>query len=176
MRKLPVMVRKNTKAICGLCKGACCKRAPGETHPRDFGAPDRVKMAEMLFARLSTGLWAIDHWVGDPRVGRYDLDIVEFVRPATAGAEGQLHHGSWGGPCALLTDDGCSLRFNERPFVCRAFVPGERLIPGERLTEPARGCDGHMKGGDWGRRDIAVAWIPYAAVLVDVAIRICVAR
>src|ERR1017187_3555727 len=100
--KRPPVLRSNTKAICGRCEGACCKRSPGEAHPADFGAPDRARMRESLFEVLSSGMWAIDHWVGDPRQrisadGPIPFDMfaaaigfrvaesksVEFVRPAT---------------------------------------------------------------------------------------------
>ena len=141
-------------------------------------------MRESLFEVLSSGMWAIDHWVGDPRQrisadGPIPFDMfaaaigfrvaesksVEFVRPATKGHEGKLHHGSWGGPCALLGEGGCALAFQARPLLCRALVPGRHIVDAEE------GCDGFVVGG-WDRRAIAVAWLPYQDVLAEVAARI----
>jgi Fe-S-cluster containining protein len=183
VNRLPVL-RNNERAICGRCEGACCKRAPGEAHPIDFGAPDRARMRESLFEALSSGYWAIDWWEGDPhrkprkgfvafdhlaatlgfRIAPSGPSSVEFVRAAQKGHVGRLHHGTWGGSCALLGENGCALEFKARPLVCRALIPGRRLFDQD-------GCDGEMAGG-WDKRAIAIAWMPYQDVLREVAERI----
>lgn len=38
-----------------------------------------------------------------------------WVRPVIVGREGKLMDASWGGTCALLTSNGCSLEFTQRP-------------------------------------------------------------
>jgi hypothetical protein len=45
------------------------------------------------------------------------------VRPVHRGYQGRRLHGSWGGPCGNLSESGCSLSFERRPWQCRALVP-----------------------------------------------------
>ena len=154
MRSLPV-VGNNESSNCAPCGGKCCTNSPGIAHPNDFGAPDKTKMRAELRKRLDSGLWAIDWWEGDPRRGKSRVSSAEFVRPAEAGHEGRRRHGSWGGRCALLTDKGCSLTFEARPFQCRDLVPAKVL---GNACEQASKID---------KQALAVAWMPYRDLLAE---------
>jgi hypothetical protein len=76
---------------------------------------------ESLKNIIDKGYISIDWWEGDVfgnnrgctyylRVRNKDADIVDA---------------SWGGECILLTNNGCSLSFNERPKGGRGLIPKE---------------------------------------------------
>lgn len=142
---------------CAACGGACCKSMPGGTHPDDWGAPNTSIMFDRLVVALSSGLWSIDWWEGDPRgLEEGDAGYVSqglYVRPATKGDEGRTFHASWGGECTFLTPAGCTLAHDARPLECRALEP----------KYPMR-CEQHH-----GKNLTATAWIPYHDILLDAA-------
>jgi hypothetical protein len=107
-------------AACKSCGGACCKQAPGLTSPEDWGAPNRDEMVRRIAVALRSTNYGIDWWDTD-----VELDKTLYIRPATAKgrASRKMRDPSWGGRCALHTDAGCSLSFDERPFECRALKP-----------------------------------------------------
>lgn len=124
--------------ICSPCGGRCCKRMPGSAFP------DQFPTKESLAAALASGLWAVDWWIGDPTGG--ELVNAYYVRPATKGMEGVKHDGSWGGECAFLTADGCSLPTSERPYECLDLIPQE-----------SGQC---RESGEFNKKQAAIAWIP----------------
>lgn len=105
------MTNNENKEICSKCEGRCCKRAPGVFHPDDFA---QGPMRETILAGLSAGLYQIDWWEAD--VPQY------YLRPAIKERPG-FFNGSWGGPCVLLDDNGCTISFESRPRGCRDLTP-----------------------------------------------------
>lgn len=145
---LRVLPNENPSA-CGPCRGKCCKQRPGYAVPDDFGSTNEER-ARNISAKLRSGLWCIDWWDG-----LLDgVDSPDFIRPAEASHVGELRHAGHGSACALLTETGCSLRFAERPVMCRALEPhpagfGSCRQPAENL-------------------DAARAWIPYQDLIRDI--------
>ncbi len=162
MKKLPVIGNNEKPALCAECKGACCKRMPGFCHPSDFGAPYTRVMRPRLRDALASGLYTLDHWIGDPRPRpRRPLKNAYFVRPAIKDFEHRLYHGAWGGECTMLKPTGCSLSFDERPYVCRVFEPGT-------IFDVIEGCDGKAPESAE-KRAISIAWVPYQQLLDEIA-------
>lgn len=94
---------------CRKCGGACCKAMPCHYSPTDF---PEISF-EYLKAEIEKGRIAIDWWEAEGpqyylRARHYNEAVV---------------HGSWGGVCVNLTEDGCSLPFAERPLGGRALRP-----------------------------------------------------
>jgi Fe-S-cluster containining protein len=150
---LKLAVLNNENKVCGPCGGKCCKRMPGSALPSDFGHDVGTALLDALLSKR----WAIDWWEGDPRGGKNELDVAYFLRPATKGREGCLHDASWGGECTFLTQTGCSLTFERRPSECRGLVPNE-VAPGNCTSDPATT-----------KQQVAIAWIPYDALIREVA-------
>jgi Fe-S-cluster containining protein len=83
---------------------------------------------------METGKWVVDCWEGDPRVrtGEIDRDdfenmfgSVDFLRPrASEDRSGFFSREFCPGRCVFLTDDGCELSEDERPYACRVLEPG----------------------------------------------------
>lgn len=158
MYKLTVYQPKHSyqdAKTCGECGGACCQSMPGITHPEQFGAPNRTELVKNLISILSTpGLWAIDWWDGDPRDIEFDEDNyypqVYYIRAAVKGVK-ILFHPTYGGECALLTELGCMLKPDNRPFECKTLKPikdssGE-IDCKQQIREP--------------KRTLSIAWLKY---------------
>lgn len=146
--KLPMFV---DEAECTACGGVCCKNIPGFTRPNDWGATEEERV-ERIAAALRSGDYCIDWWEGDPRPDG-DFHTVDMIRPAHTRKRGQMRHASWGndGPCALLTEAGCSLAHDARPFDCRGLVP----------NKDHQKC----KPFDEGKKDSAIAWVAHQATI-----------
>lgn len=149
--------------LCAPCGGACCKRLPGASSPKDWGAPDRSMMRERLLLAIGSGRWALDWWEGEDEHEHAELRVdVFFPRPSPAGDEGDMLYPDDMGPrwapltlrCTFLTPTGCELASAERPHECRALEPQPGGI----------GCVAHA--GDKAER--AVEWAPYSDLLRDV--------
>jgi len=113
-------------------------------------------LADALFQAFCTGQYVIDWWEGDPRPGKdwEDDDYLsrgEYVRPRCNDDCAPLYNaswGSWGGSaCTFLTEDGCSLLSDLRPYQCRMLEP-----------KPNDKCIMHKEGT---KHAIALAWLPY---------------
>ena len=111
--------------ICARCGGVCCQRAAGAYWPDDFVAVDTPAFPRSLADVLSHdgGLVVVDWWEGDIDGG--DLDQIYYLRPRQVDdPAGQVCCPSWDGACVHLTPHGCLLAFHDRPYSCRALVPG----------------------------------------------------
>lgn len=139
-RKLHMYIKPS---LCTPCGGKCCKWMPGTYAPEEFGAPHRVPMRFALAKALAEGRVTIDWYERSPSEHR---PMLLYVRPAMKGYEGDLRHPAWGGtPCTFLTDTGCELPHDSRPYQCRAMEP----LPD--------GCKSHG-GGKW---EGALPWKEY---------------
>lgn len=150
-RQLPTYV---DAATCTACGGACCKRAPGITSPEDWGAPHRLVMRMRLVEAFRSKNYAIDWWEKDLR-----LPKTLFVRPATTYGRtlgNPLRHPSSSGTCVLLTEKGCSLEHDARPFECRELEPNPQYL----ALENRKPCVPHVE-----RVDIVKLWREYQDVI-----------
>ena len=63
------------------------------------------------------------------RSNRYQIDWWEaeeslyFLRPTVLNDIGEVFSPTWGGRCVFLTDNGCKLSWEDRPYGCKALVP-----------------------------------------------------
>ena len=105
------IVNNENSRFCSSCKSVCCKILPGICSPDDFKGQEHIRN------KILSEKYAIDWYEGET--------VIYFVRPATKDAVGVTFDPSWGGECVFLKEDGCVLKFEERPFTCRAMVPKE---------------------------------------------------
>ena len=94
---------------CVTCKGECCKTMGCHLSPEDINVAITYEALKEL---LDTGNYSIDWWEeyelsGIGKVNGYFLRV--------RNVDGPIVDPSWGGKCKLLTEQGCSLSFNERP-------------------------------------------------------------
>lgn len=141
--------------VCRACGGKCCWQVPGECFPEDFDCSE-----ELVYEALKSGNYCIDWWEGDPRdLDSEDPEYVEkgeYIRPAHRGMEGVIEDPTWDNKaCHFLTDNGCTLKYENRPKGCRELVPSES------------GC--FSKSG--GKKGAALAWLPYSDMLWRVKAR-----
>jgi hypothetical protein len=116
---------------------------------------------------LLTGKWVLDCWEGDPRRrinemewddwDKYALGHVDFMRPrASKDCEGSLFSHEWGpGRCVFLTDDGCELSEDTRPYTCRVLEPS------------ADKCISHDPY-EHGKLTCSLAWLEHASLIHEV--------
>ena len=112
---MPKVINNENHDICKDCGGKCCKRMGGFLHPNDIAVFDESHIREML----DSGRYSID-WVepyGDIPID----DYVYFLRFRHVGAF--RVDPSFGGRCVMLTDEGCSLPFEERAYGCKVLTP-----------------------------------------------------
>jgi len=141
--------------ICKECGGACCNFFPGECYPEDFGDP----LLENLIKAFESGKWAIDWWEGDPRPEEDKLERAYYIRPSLKGVN-RLFDPSWGGECIFLNNDRCILSPEERPKSCRMLEP------------KPKGEDCIHHDGTGGKREAAIAWLPFTDVILEASRRI----
>lgn len=128
--------------VCSKCKGACCKRMAGHYSPSDF----KDLSYEALKLEIEKGRISIDWWEGERLTKEYYLRARHVLEPIVCG--------SWGGVCMNLTETGCSLPWEERPFACRALKPEKNARCG-KVMYPKEEC----------KND----WKPYSDVLEKLA-------
>ncbi len=123
---------------CRICGGRCCKRNPGICHPSDFkGDWDNMMLA------LKSQKYTIDSWNDE-----WDGKDIYYIRPAVKGREYEVPHYSYGGECIFLTDNGCQLKFEDRPLGCRMLKVNAE---GDK-----RRCE-----SEYDNYDYAMQWISY---------------
>jgi hypothetical protein len=134
-KKLPIVGVQDAQT-CARCMGQCCKGTPGASDPMDLLDGDGDLDGLTIFEMFSSGDWVLGFWDGDPRDeawgdrrrrGLDHVSIVYFPRPAYKKKSGELFEQrfDWDlGGCTFLTDKGCKLEFEARPYGCRTLVPG----------------------------------------------------
>lgn len=120
-------------AICSSCGGVCCKRAAGIYHPEQV--KDILENIDTFDGFGKTH--QIDCWSGNP-------DIF-WLRPVHTNSVGKIRDDSWGGQCVNLTDNGCTLSFDERPLQCQKLE-----------VDTNRNCSVGMS-----KKDMEELWQPY---------------
>lgn len=144
--------------MCKACKGNCCSRQPGITHPSQWGnTPKKIlkNLTDVLSVKPSR--WAIDWWEGDTEPS-YELDDVYFVRPAARGGHHMFHGAGRNAPCVFLADHGCTLKPHARPSQCLDLIPA--------MKNKQYHCT-HVEGGS--KEDYARAWRPYQKEILEAA-------
>lgn len=95
--------------ICAKCKGGCCRFYGCHFSPTDF----KEISFESLKTEIEKGRISIDWWEAEPK--EYFLRSRHVGEPVVCG--------SWGGVCVNLTENGCSLSWDERPLGGKALKP-----------------------------------------------------
>lgn len=110
--------------ICKKCGGDCCKAMGCHLSPEFLGDLDPDKDYEEIKNKikelLDTGNYSIDWWNGDTEDIK-ELGIVPYLRIRNVCSP--IIDASWGGRCKLLTDNGCSLSFEDRPKGGKYLIP-----------------------------------------------------
>lgn len=106
------MIVKNneTPHFCKDC-GKCCKHYAGMYHPEQV-----LNELELLKNNQLNDLgtkYQIDCWEN------WENGDIYFLRPAHTNSLNEIIDRSWGGQCVNLTDTGCSLTFEQRPYECQ---------------------------------------------------------
>lgn len=131
---------------CSACGGKCCKNNPGAYLPEDFTA-DQLTKGGMLNL-IKNGRISIDGYEDE------EFCLHPFLRPR--GSLDVCYGGLCGGTCLNLTDIGCRLDFEDRPYECRRLDPKDCLNGGYLLHEP------------YTKRDIADKWIEYYDIIFEI--------
>lgn len=144
------MKRYENIELCKKCGGECCKRIPGIYYPEDFG-----KTKEEIFNNLKKafeeGYTAIDWWDNYEDENGYEFDAY-FIRPKTKNKLNVIRDPSWGGECIFLTDNGCKLKYENRPTVCRMLEPN---------------IEGKCKNHSLSKLKIVGRWLPYNDIIEE---------
>lgn len=148
--------------LCAACGGDCCNNMPGAMMPDDIkGYPGGMwgLMSEKLYSLFYTKHYVIDCWEGDPRPDKDELDQAYYIRPKNDDTSHPgLYSFSWGGRCIFLTEHGCKLEAESRPYTCRMLEP-----------KPNKECIVHGQGG---KRGCAIAWIEHTDAIERAARKI----
>lgn len=155
--------KEYTSEICIRCKGECCKSSPGIYHPNDFGN-NESEIKKNIMKRLKEGNIQFDCWEGDPRdefqqidgAPEYGLYRAYHIRPSIVGHL-ELFYPAWVGACTFLSDNGCSLAFDERPDNCKRLMP----LPQEKSR-----CK--IDGVENPKRYYTLLWLPYYYWIDDI--------
>lgn len=118
------------KELCSKCGGRCCKTYAGAYYPEDFNH----ELTDAWLQDLLEGNQTYPN--GDPIL--VSIDWVDGVKDAPDGrgyflrprhvdinGVGGIVDPSWGAECYHLTETGCELTFDERPYRCRLKDPSE---------------------------------------------------
>lgn len=142
------MENNETPEKCATC-GYCCKQYPGAYHPEQFDDLSKDKIIEMIKSKQ----YAIDAYIGynDMRESVYNYGY--FIRPFGSNEEYNKTLGQYRRyiGCVNLTEKGCALKFEDRPYAC------------QRLTSDI--CNSSETDS---KLAIADAWSRYHSVLNDV--------
>lgn len=120
------MENEYTLKRCAECGGKCCKNLPGIYSPEDLFGDKKDITKEDIMKVLDQGGISIDRWEADKESNYKDM---YFLRPQIDYRESgdQLRVVDYAlfplDSCIHLTDKGCDLEHDKRPFGCRNLVP-----------------------------------------------------
>ena len=141
------MKNNENHSICSACKGACCKGFPGIYSPLD------IKGDMLSWFRENVHNITFDDWVGTFEHNGTSVEDPLFLRPKAKSEHSlQIRNGLWSGECRLLTDEGCSLSFEDRPTQCRELKPSVD-----------RNCIIYGKS----KKDLIFEWLPYQELILE---------
>lgn len=122
--------------MCSQCKGACCKSSPGIYTSDQF---EQVT-TEVIVEMLRSGNYGIDWWEAD--------QPTYYIRPRIVNIP--EIYGAWGGECQNLSDKGCTLNFDSRPYECQMLEPN--------WTDEGPNCK--IVNG-LNKKQVVDTWLPY---------------
>lgn len=149
-------ILKNTsKKICSKCGGECCKNCGCHFSPDDF----KEISFEYLKKEMEKGYISIDHVDGELISQSFGVFI---LRIRNQGAP-IVDLGYKRTPCILLTEEGCKLKYKNRPS------GGKLLIPSKKFIKDIFGCDTSTRNCQtrYTIRDCCYEWKPHQKILVD---------
>ena len=104
--------------VCAECKGQCCKNMGCYYSPLDF----KEISFNSLRQEIDKGHISIDWWEGNPfEENEFVIERAYFLR--IRNIDSPIVDPSWGGVCSLLTENGCSLSYKNRPKGGRELIP-----------------------------------------------------
>ena len=135
---MPYVENNENPEICRKCDRKCCQRVSGAYHPDDFHLDHIEEEIESLIQQHKLALNVIcDDW-----------NTVYFPRPVMLSTE-RFVECTFGGTCIYLTDHGCELPFEKRPYECRILIPNKNLKKQCKTLVP------------YGRDEVMEVWKPY---------------
>lgn len=111
-----VQINENLE-VCKECDGRCCKNMGCFISPKDLKSYPKITR-EDLIDLLETGYVSIDWYEGYGE--EYFLRMRNKKSP--------IIDPSWGGECVALTMNGCSFKFEDRPYGGRKLIPSKNGI------------------------------------------------
>ncbi len=140
-------------SLCGICKGGCCRRAPGVVFPEDI----KEEITKESLKRYLDKGYAFDWWY-DKLFDDQENTTNYYLRPQTITTKDKLFYPSWGGRCILHTDEGCSLNFEDRPTQCKALIPSKK--------DDQYNCKS-LSEEKYGKKASALAWLKYNNIIKE---------
>jgi len=106
-------------SMCKKCEGACCKKMGCHLHPEDLKSGDTY---DVIKSMLDSGRYSIDWW-DCLEINNDNYTEAYYLRARHKNE--RVVDPSWGGECVMLTEKGCSLSFDERPFGGKSLIAGK---------------------------------------------------
>jgi len=129
MNQKVIPIQNENKDICTPCGGQCCKSSPGSFMPNQI-LKGQTNQFEIIDKMMDDGLVVInqiDIYPDSDTLVAPDYSFL-VLQPTTSISKQWSTKTSRGdnfGQCVNLTETGCSLRFDERPYVCQQLIPVE---------------------------------------------------
>jgi len=137
--------------FCASCGGKCCKSMGCELSTRDMKSDINKDTIKEL---LESGMYSIDYWDYFTSEDGISVDEGYFIRARNKNSP--VVDPSWGGECVMLTDTGCSLSFEDRPFGGKSMIAKQTL-------------EGECKS-NYGKHECAIEWFKYYDILRELVI------
>jgi Fe-S-cluster containining protein len=141
------MKNNENKSICTSCGGKCCKQMPGIVSPKDAN-----EINVDYFINMYENGYQFDYWEGNLTGDPEHADLTFwYLRPQTKNSVGRVVDASWGGECVFLTENGCPMKFKDRPAQCRALKPSPEM---ECNLDP-----------EYDKKEMIKEWLPYNEII-----------
>jgi len=129
MNQKVIQIKNENKDICTPCGGLCCKSTPGSYMPQQI-LNGEINQFEVVNKMMDDGLVIINQIDIYPDsnvvIGRTrSFMIIQPATEITKKWSTMTSNGDNFGKCVHLTTTGCSMRFDERPYVCQQLIPLE---------------------------------------------------
>ena len=144
------MIKYENKELCKKCGGECCKTMGCHLSPEDI--KEKITF-EALEKMIETGIYSIDWWEGYETPDGQEVNGY-FLRMRNV--HSNIVDPSWGGRCIMLAEDGCELKYEDRPRGGRLLIPNEE-----------GGCV-----SQYNKKQCADDWFKYYDILSDLVNRL----
>ena len=153
VEKVKVHSEYENRDLCTVCGGRCCKMAPCHFAPHDFADLSYKAIKKIIknkgyisVVRFSeSSINATAECIGFVQKEFFVLRVRTGETKIAVNST-EIFKGDW---CSMLSNSGCKLSFEERPY------GGKMLIPGE-----GRSCE-----QKYTIKECVMDWIPYQKVL-----------